>query len=116
VLAHTLTHWRYHLNEWVIDYLDGMGHMHADEILRRNDMSTKKKTRNANDVLDQMVERGIVDGLWRDFHISLRSAREKEVCLYSILSGVCLLIRCLVYFCLRGFFSHLVPQFHGFQG
>ncbi|OGE56254.1 hypothetical protein PENARI_c003G12288 [Penicillium arizonense] len=77
-LAHTLTHWRYHLNEWVIDYLDGMGHMADDEILKRNDMSAKKKTRNANDVLDEMVAGGIVDGLWRDFHISLRSAREKE--------------------------------------
>ncbi|KAJ5219463.1 uncharacterized protein N7498_001562 [Penicillium cinerascens] len=26
-LAHTLTHWRFHLNEWVVDYLDRMGHM-----------------------------------------------------------------------------------------
>jgi hypothetical protein len=91
VLAHTLTHWRYHLNEWVIDYLDGMGHMADDEILKRNDMSAKKKTRNANDVLDEMVAGGIVDGLWRDFHISLRSAREKEVCLLfrAFLRPVC---------------------------
>ncbi|KAJ5771235.1 uncharacterized protein N7511_003286 [Penicillium nucicola] len=78
VLAHTLIHWRYHLNVWVISYLEDIGHMHDDEILRRNNMSTKKKTRNANDVLDQMVAGGIVDGLWRDFHINLRSAREKE--------------------------------------
>ncbi|KAJ5301458.1 hypothetical protein PENANT_c009G09930 [Penicillium antarcticum] len=77
-LAHTLIHWRYHLNEWVIDYLNGSGHMHDDEILRRNNLSTKKKTRHANHVLDQMVACGIVDGLWRDFHISLRTAREKE--------------------------------------
>jgi hypothetical protein len=68
-----------------------MGHMADDEILKRNDMSAKKKTRNANDVLDQMVAGGIVDGLWRDFHISLRSAREKEVCLLSrsFLRAVC---------------------------
>ncbi|KAJ5493994.1 hypothetical protein N7463_010081 [Penicillium fimorum] len=79
-LAHTLTHWRYHLNEWVIDFLERTGHMEADEILRRNDLSVKRKTRNANDVLDSMTGSGEVDKLWRDFHINLKSAREKEVC------------------------------------
>ncbi|KAJ6143514.1 hypothetical protein N7471_002967 [Penicillium samsonianum] len=77
-LAHTLTHWRYHLNEWVIDFLDRTGHMDDDEILRRNDMSVKRRTRNANDVLDSMTGSGEVDKLWRDFHINLKSAREKE--------------------------------------
>ncbi|KGO77835.1 protein of unknown function DUF4211 [Penicillium italicum] len=77
-LAHTLTHWRYHLNEWVIDFLERTGHMDDDEILRRNDMSVKRKTRNANEVLDSMTGTGEVDKLWRDFHINLKSAREKE--------------------------------------
>ncbi|KXG49003.1 protein of unknown function DUF4211 [Penicillium griseofulvum] len=77
-LAHTLTHWRYHLNEWVIDFLERTGHMESDEILRRNDMSVKRRTRNANDVLDSMTGSGEVDKLWRDFHINLKSAREKE--------------------------------------
>lgn len=77
-LAHTLTHWRYHLNEWVIDFLERTGHMDDDEILRRNDLSVKRKTRNANDVLDSMTGTGEVDKLWRDFHINLKSAREKE--------------------------------------
>ncbi|KAJ5135304.1 uncharacterized protein N7515_004582 [Penicillium bovifimosum] len=79
-LAHTLTHWRYHLNEWVIDYLERTGHMDDDEILRRNNLSIKRRTRNANDVLDSMTAAGEVDRLWRDFHINLKSAREKEVC------------------------------------
>lgn len=54
--------------------------MDDDEILRRNDLSVKRKTRNANDVLDTMTGTGEVDKLWRDFHINLKSAREKEVC------------------------------------
>lgn len=54
--------------------------MDDDEILRRNDLSVKRKTRNANDVLDKMTGTGEVDKLWRDFHINLKSAREKEVC------------------------------------
>ncbi|CAG8284156.1 unnamed protein product [Penicillium salamii] len=79
-LAHTLTHWRYHLNEWVIDHLERMGLMVDDEILRRNNLSVKRRTRNANDVLDMMVTTGEVEKLWRDFHLNLKSAREKEVC------------------------------------
>jgi hypothetical protein len=79
VLAHTLTHWRFHLNEWVIDHLDRMGHMKDEEVLRRENLSVKKRTRNANEVLDKMVTTGEVDKLWRDFHLNLKSAREKEV-------------------------------------
>ncbi|CAG7979393.1 unnamed protein product [Penicillium salamii] len=77
-LAHTLTHWRYHLNEWVIDNLERMGLMVDDEILRRNNLSVKRRTRSANDVLDMMVTTGEVEKLWRDFHLNLKSAREKE--------------------------------------
>ena len=58
--------------------------MDDDEILRRNDLSVKRKTRNANDVLDGMTGTGEVDKLWRDFHINLKSAREKEVCSCSL--------------------------------
>lgn len=80
MLAHTLTHWRFHLNEWVIDHLERMGHMADDEVLRRNNLSVKRRTRNANEVLDKMAKTGEVDKLWRDFHLNLKSAREKEVC------------------------------------
>ncbi|KAJ5161525.1 hypothetical protein N7492_006917, partial [Penicillium capsulatum] len=75
-LAHTLTHWRFHLNEWVVDYLERMGHMRDAEVLRRSNLSQKRKTRNAIDVINMMVEAGEIDKLWRDFHISLKSARE----------------------------------------
>lgn len=50
------------------------------EVLRRNNMSQKRKTRNAIEVINRMVEGGEVDKLWRDFHMSLKSAREKTVC------------------------------------
>ncbi|KAJ5917639.1 hypothetical protein N7466_011193 [Penicillium verhagenii] len=75
-LAHTLTHWRYHLNEWVVDYLDRMGHMADAEVLRRNALSQKRKTRNGIAVLEGMVEAGEVEKLWRDFHKNLKSARD----------------------------------------
>ncbi|KAJ5664126.1 hypothetical protein N7507_004857 [Penicillium longicatenatum] len=75
-LAHTLTHWRFHLNEWVVDYLDRMGQMADSEVLRRNGLSQKRKTRNAIAVLDGMVATGEVEKLWRDFHTNLKAARE----------------------------------------
>ncbi|KAJ5677038.1 uncharacterized protein N7477_002671 [Penicillium maclennaniae] len=79
-LAHTLMHWRYQLNEWVVDYLDRMGQMEDSEILRRSTLSQKRKTRNAIDIIKQMVEAGEIEKLWRDFHIALKAAREKTVC------------------------------------
>ncbi|KAJ5727823.1 hypothetical protein N7493_005643 [Penicillium malachiteum] len=78
-LAHTLTHWRFHLNEWVVDYLERMGHMADEEVLRRNNMSQKRKTRNAIKVLDSMITAGEVEKLWRDFHTNLKTARGETV-------------------------------------
>ncbi|KAJ5633847.1 hypothetical protein N7528_001689 [Penicillium herquei] len=74
-LAHTLTHWRFHLNEWVVDYLERMGHMTDEEVVRRNNLSQKRKTRNAIKVLDSMITAGEVEKLYRDFHTNLKTAR-----------------------------------------
>lgn len=86
-LAHTLTHWRFHLNEWVVDYLEDIGHMDDNEVLKRNDMSQKRKTKNANSVVDTMIETGQIDKLWRDFHLCLKEAREKTVCMLLASAG-----------------------------
>ncbi|CAL5871149.1 uncharacterized protein PFLUO_LOCUS5395 [Penicillium psychrofluorescens] len=75
-LAHTLTHWRFHLNEWVVGYLERKGHMDRDEVIKRNDMSQKRKMKNANAAVDRMVEADEIEKLWRDFHLNLKSARE----------------------------------------
>lgn len=54
--------------------------MSDEQVLRRNNMSQKKKTRNAIKVLQSIVEAGEVDKLYRDFHMTLKSAREETVC------------------------------------
>ncbi|KAJ5728995.1 uncharacterized protein N7483_003503 [Penicillium malachiteum] len=77
-IAHTLTHWRFHLNEWVVDHLERMGHMKDEEVLRRNNLSQKRKTRNALKVLDGMIEAGEVEKLYRDFHTNLKTARGEK--------------------------------------
>ncbi|OJJ49806.1 hypothetical protein ASPZODRAFT_128336 [Penicilliopsis zonata CBS 506.65] len=77
-MAHTLVHWRFHLNEWVIGYLEGQGVLTDKMIVKRSHWSQKKLTKYANSVRDQMVENGEVRKLWRDFHIKLKTARETK--------------------------------------
>ncbi|PYI08599.1 transcription factor IIIc-like protein [Aspergillus sclerotiicarbonarius CBS 121057] len=75
-LAHTLTHWRFHLNEWVTGYLKHKGYLSDTAVLQRNNWSQKRQIKNAVRVFESMVENGEVKKLWRDFHINLRTARE----------------------------------------
>ncbi|KAL2841586.1 hypothetical protein BJY01DRAFT_217392 [Aspergillus pseudoustus] len=75
-MAHILTHWRYHLNEWVVEHLRTTGYMSDRKIIKRSHMSQKKKNKHAAKAIVKMVESGEVKNLWRDFHINLRTARE----------------------------------------
>ncbi|KAE8368269.1 hypothetical protein BDV27DRAFT_47954 [Aspergillus caelatus] len=75
-MAHTLIHWRFHLNEWVVDHLERMGYMTDKEVLRRSHWSQKKKAKKAAEAVGLMVYEGEIKKLWRDFHINLRTARE----------------------------------------
>jgi hypothetical protein len=82
-MAHTLTHWRFHLNEWVVEHLRTTGYMSDRRIIKRSHMSQKKKNKHAAKAFTKMVESGEVKKLWRDFHINLRTARESTVCFHS---------------------------------
>lgn len=79
-LAHTLTHWRFHLNEWVTDYLAHMGYLSDEETLERNHWSQKQNARHVADVVAMMDQTGEVQKLWHDFHITLKTVRESTVC------------------------------------
>ncbi|KAL4934714.1 uncharacterized protein BDV17DRAFT_13260 [Aspergillus undulatus] len=76
-MAHTLTHWRIHLNEWVVEHLKITGQFSDKKILKRSGYSQKKKNKSAARAFNKMVESGEVKKLWRDFHINLRVAREE---------------------------------------
>ncbi|KAJ5247596.1 hypothetical protein N7468_002579 [Penicillium chermesinum] len=82
-LAHQLTHWRFTLNEWVVNYLESKGHKDDAEVLRRSKMKQKHKTRHAIDVHNTMISTGEVEKMYRDFHIVLKSAREKPEVRFS---------------------------------
>ncbi|KAL4917572.1 hypothetical protein BDW62DRAFT_183411 [Aspergillus aurantiobrunneus] len=75
-MAHRLTHWRYELNEWVYEHLRIKGYMSDKKILKRRHYSQKKKNKRAAKAVKKMIDSGEVQKLWRDFHITLKSARE----------------------------------------
>lgn len=53
--------------------------MEDSEVLRRENMSQKRKTRNAIEVCKKMEADGEIERLYKDFHIHLKTAREKTV-------------------------------------
>ncbi|PGH14451.1 hypothetical protein AJ80_05896 [Polytolypa hystricis UAMH7299] len=82
--AHTLIHWRFHLNEWIIDYLKHKGIFDDSRIIEREHWSLKRREKYANEVVDTMDEVGEVKKLWKDFNTNLKAARETKV---SVLPG-----------------------------
>lgn len=75
-IAHSLLHWRFHLNEWVLDWLRSEGHTSPAKILERESWTTKRRREYANAVVDAMEEAGEIAALWRDFKINLDEARD----------------------------------------
>jgi len=73
--AHTLIHWKWHLNSWVVDMLDNSGQLKAAKLTAREKMKPKQRRENANNVVDSWEAEGLVKGLYRDFKIILDTAR-----------------------------------------
>jgi len=88
--SHALHHWRYALNQWVLEWLTRRGHTSADKIVERERWSTKKRTQYANDVVDGMEANGEVRVLYKEFKENLQAARDARVCqkCVSLLEGV----------------------------
>lgn len=75
-IAHSLLHWRFHLNEWVLDWLRSAGHTAPAKIVEREAWTTKRRREYANGVVDAMEEAGEIAALWRDFKLNLDEARD----------------------------------------
>ncbi len=78
--SHALHHWRYALNQWVLEWLTRRGHTTAGKIVERERWSTKKRTQYANDVVDGMEANGEVRVLYKEFKENLQAARDARVC------------------------------------
>lgn len=80
---HTLTHWRYHLNEWVIDHMTSSGYLTPALIVEKDGWSTKKRRKYANSIVDSMEEEGEVKKLYKDFRREVSTAQRSNEGRYS---------------------------------
>ncbi|MCJ1437880.1 hypothetical protein MMC27_007267 [Xylographa pallens] len=78
-IAHSLLHWRYHLNDWILDWLENEGYETPVKIVERDKWSIKKRSDYANTVVDDMEKKGEIKALHRDFKINLDTARNYKV-------------------------------------
>ncbi|KAF7510360.1 hypothetical protein GJ744_006856 [Endocarpon pusillum] len=76
-LAHKFTHWKYNLNEDLMQYLDSQGVLSAEEIVRREHSKggQRKREKEAEEIVDQMKATGVIDELWKGFKADLDDAR-----------------------------------------
>ncbi|RKF82893.1 putative transcription factor iiic-like protein [Golovinomyces cichoracearum] len=65
--SHSLIHWKYSLNEWVISALSQEGHLDSKKIAERNRMKPTQVDDHANQLVDDWEERGIIKSLYRDW-------------------------------------------------
>ncbi|KAF2851398.1 hypothetical protein T440DRAFT_467679 [Plenodomus tracheiphilus IPT5] len=64
-VSHTLYHWRYHLYQWVKQYLAQQGHLTAEKLVKRDKSSNRKREKAAIKIVDQMEADGEIKKLWR---------------------------------------------------
>lgn len=77
-VAHTLYHWRYHLNSWVIDYLVRQGHCTPEELVHRDKLSQRKRQKIANKIVDEMESIGEIKKLYRMYKDQVNFALEAD--------------------------------------
>jgi hypothetical protein len=85
--GHTLHHWRYNLNDWIIDWLLTEGYLSKERVFERDSWSTKKKREYANKIVDSMQEQGEIRALYQDFRNSVDVARDAKVRKYLVFCG-----------------------------
>ncbi len=74
-MGHKLTHWKYHLNDSLMAYLESQGVLSSDAIVAREKMNKKKREKEAENIVDSMDETGVIDDFWKDFENDLNDAR-----------------------------------------
>lgn len=78
-MSHALHHWRYALNESVLDWLAADGHLTPEKILERENLRRKKREKLANRIVDGMETRGVMKVLYKQFKENLAAARDAKV-------------------------------------
>ncbi|KAI6245318.1 hypothetical protein HI914_06594 [Erysiphe necator] len=74
--SHSLIHWKFALNEWVIDCLSHEGHFNAEKSSAEYTMDTVQLDQYANNIVDTWESKGIIMSLYRDWKIQRKIAEE----------------------------------------
>jgi hypothetical protein len=74
-MGHKLTHWKYRLNENVMEYLEEQGVLSAEAIVSREKMNKKKREKEAENIVENMEATGMIAEFWADFQNDLDDAR-----------------------------------------
>ncbi|POS88100.1 hypothetical protein EPUL_000529 [Erysiphe pulchra] len=74
--SHSLIHWKFALNEWVVDFLSKEGHFTTEKITDRLMMDSVKLDQYANHLVDTWESKGIIKSLYRDWKIQRKIAEE----------------------------------------
>ena len=62
-VAHTLHHWRYHLNDWVKGYLENNGYLTPEKVIKRDKKSDRRREKEARKIVDEMEKKGEIKKL-----------------------------------------------------
>jgi len=73
-MGHKLTHWKYHLNETLLQHLEEQGVLSAEAIVAREKKSRRKREKEAEAIVDTLEETGKIDDLWGLFQTDLKDA------------------------------------------
>jgi hypothetical protein len=76
--AHSLQHWKYHLYEWVVEYLESAGWNTPKLIVKRDGWSIRKRRKHANKIVDIMEEQGKIKALYSDYKKEIDTARNAK--------------------------------------
>jgi hypothetical protein len=74
-MGHKLSHWKYHLNESVLQYLEEQNVLSTDAIVAREKMNKRSREKQAEAIVDSMEATGKIAELWKEFQNDLDDAR-----------------------------------------
>ncbi|KAF3042895.1 hypothetical protein E8E12_004946 [Didymella heteroderae] len=77
-VAHTLHHWRYHLNDWVKGYLESNGYLTPEKLVKRDRKSDRKREKEARKIVDEMESKGEIRKLHRLYKDQVTFAVEAQ--------------------------------------
>lgn len=93
-MAHSLTHWKYALNEWVVGELKSQGYLTPEKLAAREEMNTKKRSKIAEGIVDSWESSGEIKKLYGLLKAQLETASQggPKVCIISPYTCLCVLL------------------------